>query len=59
MRETLISHFDVVVVVWALALALSWTVLVLSRAELTNDQWSHAPQAGPVWIVPDGDPGAR
>lgn len=51
-RDALSRHFDVVVVIWALALVLAWSVISLSRADLTNDQWSGAQQHGPVWVVP-------
>jgi hypothetical protein len=51
MRAQLISHFDVVVVVWALALGIAWTVVVLSRSQLSADQWSSEPPSGPIWAV--------
>jgi hypothetical protein len=57
MRAELARHFDVVVVVWALALVVAFTLASLSRAPLTNDQWDHAPQAGPAWIVNADAPG--
>jgi len=50
-RETLGRHFDVVVVVWVLALALGWSMVTLSKAQLRTDQWSSAPQSGPVWVI--------
>jgi hypothetical protein len=53
MRAALASRIDVVVVVWVLALAIGWSFYALSRAELTNSQWSSAPQSGPVWVVSD------
>ena len=52
MRAQLARHLDVVVVIWALALLVSWTAITLSRAPLSNAQWDHAPQYGPVWVVP-------
>jgi hypothetical protein len=52
MRAELVRHFDVVVVIWVLALLVCWTVIALSRAPLNNAQWDHAPQAGPAWVVP-------
>jgi hypothetical protein len=52
MREIFVRHFDVVVVVWVLALAVAWSALALSRAQLTTDQWSSQPQNGPAWVVP-------
>ena len=55
-RETLGHHFDVVVVVWVLALALGWSLVTLSRAHVPAEQWSSAPQSGPVWVIPGGDP---
>jgi hypothetical protein len=45
MRAELAKHFDVVVVVWVLALAVGWSLVVLSRAELRQDQWGPAPQS--------------
>jgi hypothetical protein len=50
-REELLKHFDVVVVVWVLTLAIGWSVVALSRAQLSSDQWSSAPQNGPAWVV--------
>ena len=49
MRETLGRHIDLVVVIWVLTLALGWSVLALSRAQLSADQWSSAPQSGAAW----------
>ena len=51
MREMLTRHFDVIVAVWVLALAVGWSMLALSRASLSNDQWSSSPP-GPAWVVP-------
>lgn len=56
MRESLGRRFDVVVVIWVLALALGWSLVALSRADLPADQWSSAPQSGPVWVIPSDDP---
>jgi len=39
-RETFGRHFDLVVVIWVLALAVAWSVVVLSKANLPADQWS-------------------
>jgi hypothetical protein len=55
MRETLSRHFDLVVVIWVLALAVGWSMVSLSKAQLSADQWSAAPQSGPVWVIPSGD----
>lgn len=52
MRAELTRHFDVVVIVWVLALFVAWSVITLSRAPLTNAAWDHAPQSGPAWVVP-------
>jgi hypothetical protein len=57
MRTTIGHHFDVVVVIWILSLAVGWSVVSLSKARLSADQWSAAPQSGPVWVIPSGDPG--
>lgn len=51
MRATLAAHFDVLVVVWALALAVGWCCLVTGRAQPDPSQWSAPPQAGPAWVV--------
>ncbi len=56
MRATLASRFDVVIVVWVLTLAIGWSFCALSRAQLSDSQWSSAPQSGPIWVV--ADPGA-
>ncbi len=55
LRTTLAHHFDLVVVIWALSLAIGFSVATLSKADLSVDQWSHAPQSGPVWVVPNVD----
>jgi heme A synthase len=55
MREALGRRFDLVVVIWILALAVGWSMVTLSRASLSADQWSSAPQSGPAWVVPGGD----
>jgi hypothetical protein len=52
MRAEIARHFDVIVVIWALALLVSLSIASLSRATLTNAQWDHASQNGPVWVVP-------
>ncbi|HEX7431936.1 MAG TPA: hypothetical protein VF293_07070 [Candidatus Limnocylindrales bacterium] len=56
MRETLAHHFDVVVVVWVLALAVGWSMLALARAPLSDAQWSYGTQSGPAWVVPTDSP---
>jgi hypothetical protein len=50
MREQLARHFDVVVVIWVLTLAVGWSLVALSRSTLTADQWSSAPHSGPAWV---------
>ncbi len=40
MRETLGRNFDVIVVVWALALATAWMLFFLARADVTNADWT-------------------
>jgi hypothetical protein len=52
MRAELVRHFDVVVVIWTLALVVGWSVVTLSRTPLTNAQWDHAGQNGPAWVIP-------
>ena len=56
MRESIGHHFDVVVVIWILALAVGWSMVSLSRAQLSADQWSSPPQSGPVWVVSGAGP---
>jgi hypothetical protein len=53
MRAELVRHFDVVVVVWVLTLAIGWSFVALSHSQLSPDQWSSAPQNGPAWVVSD------
>ena len=53
MRAELVKHLDVVVVVWVLALAVGWSFVALSHAQLSPDQWSSAPHNGPAWVVSD------
>jgi len=55
MREALGRHFDLVVVIWVLALAVGWSMATLSKATLSADQWS-APPSGPAWVIPSGNP---
>jgi hypothetical protein len=50
MREAFVKHFDVVVVVWVLTLAVGWSLVALSRAELRQDQWGGVPQAQTGWV---------
>jgi hypothetical protein len=56
MREMLARHFDLVVVIWVLTLAVGWSMVTLSKANLPADQWSSAPQSGPAWIFPSAGP---
>lgn len=55
MRELIVRRFDVVIVIWVLALAIGWSYCALARTELTNTQWSSAPQSGPAWVVTNLD----
>ena len=55
MRESIDHHFDVLVVVWVLALALGWSFVAISRTP-TQADWSTAPQSGSAWVIPSGDP---
>jgi hypothetical protein len=54
MREAVLEHFDVVVVIWVLALAVGWSMFALSHSQLSQDQWSQVPQNGPAWVIVDG-----
>ena len=51
MRAELARHFDVVVVIWVLALAVAFSVVTLSRAQLSADQWTDQSH-GPAWVFP-------
>jgi hypothetical protein len=51
MRAELARHFDVVVVIWVLALAIGFSVAMLSHARLSPDQWTGS-QSGPAWVYP-------
>ena len=51
MRESLVRHFDVVVIIWMLALCVGWTMFTLSRSPLGYDQGSGWAQSGPDWVV--------
>jgi hypothetical protein len=48
MRESIGRHFDVLVVVWVLALALGWSMVAIARTP-TQADWSTAPQSGQGW----------
>jgi hypothetical protein len=54
MREEISRHFDVVIVIWILALAVGWSMVTLSHTRLNPDAWSATPQNGPVWMVDGG-----
>ncbi len=45
MRETLGRNFDVIVVIWSIALVTGWMLLVLGRADLSHSTWGSAPAA--------------
>jgi hypothetical protein len=51
MRAQLIRHLDLVIVIWALALGVVWTMVAISRTETGDTQWFHANQAGPAWVI--------
>jgi hypothetical protein len=51
MRESLIRHFDVVVVIWVLALCVGWTLFTVSRSPQGYAQSSGWAQIGPDWVV--------
>jgi hypothetical protein len=55
MRDEFAKHFDVVVVVWVLALALGWSLVMLSRSHLSNNQWTGDTQNHPAWVISDND----
>ena len=45
MRDELGRNFDVIVVVWVLALALGWMLVALTRADPMNAPWNVGPAA--------------
>ncbi len=51
MRAELAHHFDVVVVIWVLTLAVGFSVAMLSRASLSGDQWTYQ-QPAVHWAAP-------
>lgn len=54
MLEKVVTHFDIVFVIWALALGLAWSVVTTSRAQSGNVQASSDQQSSLGWIVNDG-----
>jgi hypothetical protein len=55
MRESLVRHFDVIVVIWVLALCVGFAVVSLSHSPLGYDQGSGWAQVGPDWVVSAGN----
>jgi hypothetical protein len=53
MRETLSRHFDVVVVVWVLTLALAWSMVAITRSQ-TQPDWSTTTQNSQGWNYTTG-----
>jgi hypothetical protein len=51
MRAEFARHFDVVVVIWVLALAIGFSVAMLAHSQLSADQWTY-PNQGPAWVYP-------
>ncbi|MGZ6270188.1 MAG: hypothetical protein ACXWMU_06435 [Candidatus Limnocylindrales bacterium] len=49
-RLLLAADFDVLAVVWALALGLAFMWVCLAQAPMDRSHWATA-QAGPPWIV--------
>jgi hypothetical protein len=49
MRAEVARHFDVVVVVWVLALAVGFSFALLSHARLSGDQWTNQ-QPASHWV---------
>jgi hypothetical protein len=49
-------HFDVVVVIWVLTLAVGWSLVALSKSQLPTEQWSSPPQSGPAWVISGDSP---
>ena len=51
MREQLVRHLDVVIVVWALALCVAWTFVALSHSPLGYNQGSGWTDIGADWVA--------
>jgi hypothetical protein len=56
MRESLGHHFDLVVVIWVLTLALGWSMVAVCRAQPSADQWSSTSQTNAAWVIQGGNP---
>jgi hypothetical protein len=54
MREAINRHFDVVVVVWVLALALGFSMISIAKSPAAGS-WDTVPNSGPVWEVSVGN----
>jgi hypothetical protein len=55
MRESISRHFDVLVVVWVLSLALGFSVVAITRTPPADGQWSTTTTQvhdGPFWDYP-------
>ncbi len=50
MRATFGRYFDVIVVVWAIALGMCWSVYAIGHAPVAADHWT-APNSAPAWFV--------
>jgi hypothetical protein len=59
MRESIGRHLDVVVVVWVLALAMSFSLVAIVRTPPADGQWSTTTTTqvhdGPFWDYPVTD----
>ena len=51
--EAINRHFDVLVVIWVLALALGFSLVTIARSDASPDQWSiPAAHSGAAWDYP-------
>ncbi len=58
MRQAVVRHFDVIVVIWVLALCVGWTLFTVSRSAQGYTQTSGWAQVGPDWVVTGGNTSA-
>ena len=55
MSQAVVRHFDVIVVIWVLALCGGWTLFTVSRSPQGYTQSSGWAQVGPDWVVTGGN----
>jgi hypothetical protein len=58
MRDSISRHFDVLIVVWVLSLALGFSVVAITRTPPADGQWSNTAtqvHSGTHWDYPITD----